>query len=56
MGGFNQQYLDELVRELPTKDLDGQKIYASKLIASEIKNGKAVDESMIAERRNNLRH
>ena len=45
-----------LVKELPTKDLDGQTIYASKLMAMQIKNGKEVNETMIAKRRNKLKH
>ena len=49
--GFNQQYFEALVKELPTEDLDGQTIYASKLMAMKIKDGKEVNEAMIAERR-----
>ena len=34
--GFNQQYFEALVKELPTEDLDGQTIYASKLMAMNV--------------------
>ena len=49
--GFNQQYLEILTKELPTENLDGRTIYASKLMAMKIKDGKEVNETMIAERR-----
>ena len=43
------------MKELPTEDLDGRTIYASKLMAMRIKDGKEVNETMIAERRYQLR-
>jgi hypothetical protein len=47
--------MDVLQKEIPTEDLDGDTIHTSRAFMVEVKKGRSVDESFIAERRNNLK-
>lgn len=47
--------MDVLETEIPEEDLDGDTIHTSKAFMIEVKQGRAVDESFIAERRNVLK-
>jgi len=53
--GFNKEFMDVLKKEIPTEDLDGDTIHTSRAFMVEVKKGRSVDESFIAERRNNLK-
>lgn len=53
--GFNKQFMDILEAEIPSEDLDGDTIHTSKAFMVDVKKGRDVDESFIAERRNSLK-
>lgn len=53
--GFNREFMDVLQKEIPTEDLDGDTIHTSRAFMVEVKKGRSVDESFIAERRNHLK-
>jgi hypothetical protein len=53
--GFNKQFMDVLEAEIPEEDLEGDQIHTSRAFMVEVKKGKAVDESFVAERRNKLK-
>ena len=48
--------MDILSAEIPTIDLDGQTIYHSDIFKVQIKAGQKVDEGVIANSRQQLRH
>jgi predicted AAA+ superfamily ATPase len=47
--------MDVLKKEIPVEDLDGDTIHTSRAFMVEVKKGKSVDESFIANRRNILK-
>lgn len=44
--------MEVLKSEIPEEDLDGEKIHASKHFMVDVKKGRDIDETFIAERRN----
>ena len=54
--GFNQQYMDVLAEEIPSEDLDGMTIFSHDYFRMDLREGRQVDEEIIATRRYALKH